>query len=76
MSTTTLDRPTGGATVTHLRCRECGETEPLAPAHVCGFCFGPLEVVYDEDLVASRISRERIAAGPTSLWRTPTCSRR
>ncbi len=69
MSTTTLSRPTGGATVTHLRCRECGETEPLAASHVCGFCFGPLEGVYDEDLVASRVSREGIQAGPASLWR-------
>jgi threonine synthase len=55
--------------VTGLRCRECGETEPIGLAHVCGFCFGPLEVVYDDELIASRVSRERIAAGPRSLWR-------
>jgi threonine synthase len=56
-------------TVTGLRCRECGEQEPVGPSHVCGFCFGPLEVVYDEDAIAGRVSRERIAAGPASLWR-------
>jgi threonine synthase len=56
-------------TVTGLRCRECGEQEPVGPSHVCGFCFGPLEVVYDEDAIAERVSRERIAAGPASLWR-------
>jgi threonine synthase len=55
--------------VTGLRCRECGEGEPLGASHVCGFCFGPLEVVYDEELIASRVSRERIEAGPRSLWR-------
>jgi threonine synthase len=55
--------------LTGLRCRECGEGEPLGAAHVCGYCFGPLEVVYDEDAISERISRERIAAGPRSLWR-------
>ena len=64
---------TTSATITpnvlHLRCRECGETEELAASHVCGFCFGPLEVAYDEDAIAARVSRERIEAGPASLWR-------
>jgi threonine synthase len=69
VSSSTLERPQTGVTVTHLRCRECGESEPLAASHVCGFCFGPLEVVYDEERVASQVSRERIAAGPASLWR-------
>jgi threonine synthase len=61
---TTAPAPT--PTVTALRCRECGETEPPAASHVCGFCFGPLEVVYD---TAVEVSRERIEAGPRSLWR-------
>jgi threonine synthase len=52
-----------------LRCRECGEQEPVGLSHVCGFCFGPLEVVYDEDAIAARLTRERIEAGPRSLWR-------
>ena len=52
-----------------LRCRECGRTfEPLA-LHVCDFCFGPLEVAYDYDEIASRISRSSIEAGPRSMWR-------
>ena len=33
------------------------------------FLFGPLEVVYDMDAIAKVTSRERIAAGPFSLWR-------
>jgi threonine synthase len=37
--------------------------------HVCEFCFGPLEVAYDYDAIASIISRERIAAGPQTIWR-------
>lgn len=77
MSSSTIARPStpprtpaqGGVNVTGLRCRECGEPEPLAAAHVCGFCFGPLEVAYDEDEVGRRVSREGIAAGPSSLWR-------
>ena len=52
-----------------LFCRECGRSYPVAPEHVCEFCFGPLEVGYDYDAVARTISRERIEAGPPSMWR-------
>ena len=52
-----------------LFCRECGRSYPVAPEHVCEFCFGPLEVGYDYDAVAGVISRERIEAGPPSIWR-------
>jgi threonine synthase len=52
-----------------LRCRECGRSyEPLA-LHACDWCFGPLEVVYDYEQVASVVSRRRIAAGPPTIWR-------
>jgi threonine synthase len=37
--------------------------------HLSDVCFGPLEVDYDYDLIAQRISRASIAAGPPSLWR-------
>jgi threonine synthase len=68
--TATIDAPPEpGITVVGLQCRECGEQEPVGPSHVCGFCFGPLEVVYDHDAIAARISRERIERGPASLWR-------
>ncbi len=68
---TTLDAsaPELAVTVTGLACRECGEHEPVEASHVCSFCFGPLEVVYDTEGIAARISRERIEAGPRSLWR-------
>jgi threonine synthase len=52
-----------------LRCKECERVVDLTAAYVCDFCFGPLEVVYDMELVRRRVSRERIAAGPPSLWR-------
>jgi threonine synthase len=52
-----------------LRCRECGRESAIAPKHVCEFCFGPLEVVYDYESIQKVISRESIAKGPASLWR-------
>jgi threonine synthase len=55
--------------VTGLRCRACEHRQPAVATHLCEVCFGPLEVAYDYDLVAQRISRARIEAGPPSLWR-------
>ncbi len=55
--------------ITELRCRECHRIYEAGPAHVCEFCFGPLEAVYHYDEIASRISRETIASGPRSIWR-------
>ncbi|MEW6583609.1 MAG: threonine synthase [Actinomycetota bacterium] len=54
---------------TGLRCKECERVVGLTAAYVCDFCFGPLEVLYDLERIASRVSREAIAAGPPSLWR-------
>lgn len=52
-----------------LRCRECGREYPLEPSHVCEFCFGPLEVVYDYEAMHRNITRESIERGPASVWR-------
>ena len=52
-----------------LRCRECGRAYPAEALHVCEYCFGPLEVVYDYEAVAAATSRASIAAGPASIWR-------
>ncbi len=52
-----------------LKCKECGQEVPAVAKHVCEYCFGPLEVVYNYDEIRSRISREKIAAGPRTLWR-------
>lgn len=53
----------------NLRCRECGRDYPLAALHVCEYCFGPLEVVYDDEAIRAAVSREAIAARPATLWR-------
>ncbi len=52
-----------------LRCRECARQYPAEALHVCEWCFGPLEVVYDYEKIADVISPDRIAAGPLSIWR-------
>lgn len=57
------------AKVKGLKCRECGREYPAEPIHVCEFCFGPLEVIYDYDEIKRNISREKIEKGPKSLWR-------
>ena len=55
--------------VRSLRCRECGRDYPVAPQHVCEFCFGPLEASYDYEAIGAEISRASIASGPTTMWR-------
>ena len=52
-----------------LRCKECGKEYPKEPTHVCDFCFGPLEIVYDYEAIGKRISRKSIEEGPQSIWR-------
>ena len=55
--------------VTGLRCRECARAFPAEALHVCDFCFGPLEVVYDYERAEKPVTRERIASGPQTIWR-------
>jgi threonine synthase len=55
--------------IAQLSCRECGRAYEVAPLHVCEWCFGPLEAAYNYDAIADSISREKIAAGPPSIWR-------
>jgi len=57
------------AFVLGLRCRECGRQYAAEPIYTCEWCFGPLEVAYDYDAIRASTSRDRIAAGPLSLWR-------
>jgi len=54
---------------TSLKCRECGRHYPSEPLHVCEFCFGPLEVDYDYDLIGSVLNRDTIQSRPKSMWR-------
>ena len=70
-STATAAAETGHSqgNFSHLKCKECGaEYEPKA-MHVCEVCFGPLEVKYDYEKLAKTVTRERIEAGPNSIWR-------
>ena len=55
--------------VTGLRCRECARQYPAEALHVCDYCFGPLEVVYDYEAVAANLSRSLVASGPRTIWR-------
>ncbi|MFN3871133.1 MAG: threonine synthase, partial [Aquificaceae bacterium] len=57
------------AKVLGLKCRECGREYPVEPIHVCEFCFGPLEVMYDYEDIKKKISKKKIEEGPKSLWR-------
>lgn len=52
-----------------LKCRECGAEYPAGIQNTCYECFGPLEVNYDWDYISNNVSKEKIAAGPTSIWR-------
>jgi threonine synthase len=52
-----------------LRCRVCGTEHELAPIAVCPRDFGPLDPVYDLDVLRRTLTRESIAAGPLSIWR-------
>jgi threonine synthase len=52
-----------------LRCRVCESDYPALANGICVRCFGPLEPVYDWDELRSVVSRERIEAGPLSIWR-------
>src|SRR5580704_18705745 len=52
-----------------LRCRVCESEYPAVANGICARCFGPLEPVYDWEALAALPIRERIEAGPNSLWR-------
>src|SRR5579872_2593686 len=55
--------------VTGLRCRECQRPYPAEALHVCDYCFGPLEVVYDYEALRATLTRAQIEAGPPTIWR-------
>jgi threonine synthase len=71
MATTILEpvQAFAGSTEQFLKCRLCGAAQPFAASYVCEECFGPLEVAYDYEAIRATVSRERIEAGPRTLWR-------
>lgn len=52
-----------------LKCRECGHLYPVAPTHVCEYCFGPLEVDYNYEEIQKVLTREKIQSRPKTMWR-------
>jgi threonine synthase len=52
-----------------LRCRECKREYSINPIHVCEFCFGPLEVIYDYEKIKKSLTRGKIEGRPKSIWR-------
>ena len=54
---------------TGLKCKVCGKLYPKSPINFCVDDFGPLEVVYNYDLVRQHISREKIEKRPRNMWR-------
>jgi len=52
-----------------LSCRVCATEHPLETIGTCTRCFGPLDPAYDWDALRASVTRERLAAGPPSIWR-------
>jgi threonine synthase len=55
--------------ITCLKCRECGRQYPKQLLAGCEDCFAPLEVDYDYDYIARKLSRELIQSREKNLWR-------
>ena len=54
---------------TLLRCRGCAAAYEPALRYACPACLGPLDVERDPAVVAARLRREAVEAGPASIWR-------
>ena len=52
-----------------LKCRECKREFPTSAIHVCEFCFGPLEAVYEYEKIKRVLTREKIEGRSKSMWR-------
>jgi len=52
-----------------LSCRVCATEHPLEAVGTCSRCFGPLDPVYDWDVLRTTVTRESLASGPASIWR-------
>ncbi len=57
------------STLTGLQCHVCKTPFPTEALYVCDQCFGPLEPVYDMDLVRATLTREAVEARPRNVWR-------
>ena len=64
--------------VTGLKCRECARSFPAEALHVCDFCFGPLEVVYDYEALSRHglQGADRLGSADDLAIRRPSAGRR
>jgi len=70
MAIETLPTPTTSTTrIVGMRCRNCGEAQPLGLSYVCPACFGPLEIDYDYGIAGATLTRESIAGRAPGIWR-------
>ncbi len=51
-----------------LRCHLCNALLPAGASRVCDQCLGPLEVTYDYDAVAPRLSRTLHSGFTPLVW--------
>ncbi len=56
-------------TITHLECSLCGKRREAGKVHNLCECGGPLLVRYDLEKARTAWSRERVASGPSNMWR-------
>lgn len=56
-------------TVKGLKCRECGRVYKIEPIHICEYCFGPLEVIYDYQQIRKVLTKKEIEKRPPNMWR-------
>jgi threonine synthase len=52
-----------------LQCHLCQAVFPAEATYVCSKCLGPLEPIYDYELVKKTLTREAIASREKNLWR-------
>ncbi|HXR27245.1 MAG TPA: pyridoxal-phosphate dependent enzyme, partial [Candidatus Baltobacteraceae bacterium] len=69
MTNETLAPTTSSHHVQGLRCRRCGQAQPIGPSFICPACFGPLEVVYDLAATRAALDAASVAARPAGIWR-------
>ena len=55
--------------VAGLQCRLCGNRDPKEALNFCTEDFGPLEVTYDYEVAAQKLTRAAPAARPRTMRR-------
>ncbi|MDR1989352.1 MAG: threonine synthase [Acidobacteriaceae bacterium] len=57
------------STLIGLQCHLCQAVFPAEATYVCSKCLGPLEPIYDYDLVKKMLTKDVIASRAKNLWR-------